>query len=84
MVQYRNHCIQREVSFEFFFIFEQDFIPKFLYNCLDTSFYRGALGFESWSFQSLKGIKSVHFHLSSIENADNQILITLIKVGGGG
>ena len=46
------------------------------------SFFTVALAFVSWSFRStFKGIKLVHFHLSSIEYADDQILFTLTPNG---
>ena len=46
------------------------------------SFFTVALAFVSWSFRTtFLGIKLVHFHLSSMEYADDQILFSLSSAG---
>ena len=46
------------------------------------SFFTVALTFVSWSFRTaFLGIKLVHLHLSSIEYADDQILLSLSSAG---
>ena len=46
------------------------------------SFFTVALAFVSWTFRlTFTGIKLVHFHLSSIEYADDQILFTMSAAG---
>ena len=46
------------------------------------SFFTVALAFVSWSFRTaFLGIKLVHLHLSSIEYADDQILLSLSSAG---
>ena len=46
------------------------------------SFFTVALAFVSWSFRTtFVGIKLVHFHLSSMEYADDQILFSLSSAG---
>ena len=46
------------------------------------SFFTVALAFTSRSFCiAFEGIKLVHFHLSSLEHADDQILFTLTAAG---
>ena len=46
------------------------------------SFFTVALAFVSWSFRTtFIGIKLVHFHLSSMEYADDQILFSLSSAG---
>ena len=46
------------------------------------SFFTVALAFVSWSFRvAFSGIKLVHFHLSCMEYADDQIIFTLTPEG---